>query len=216
VAVRWCRFCEAPVQQPRGRVKEFCNSAHRAAYREREHQKALALAVEAIDNLRDEFEAGLAKLAGAKELLQRFQKKKTTNEKKDLTENPTCGVLIRSGNSARPSTQPATGRDARGDRMTATTTKTTCPGCNGQGAATKETVAVLKCQSCGGVFTYQGIGITMEMAMLFVAVHLPMQANAGAEGQFYFDFIITRPSDNGRQRMHGWADRATRRVVQWG
>lgn len=83
---RPCRFCDQPVPQRGKRVKDYCNAAHRAAYREAEHQKALAVVVEAIDELADTFEAGLAKLAGAKQMVQKFQKqKKTPNEKKDLT-----------------------------------------------------------------------------------------------------------------------------------
>ena len=76
---RPCRFCEAPVEQPTGRhrnlVKDYCNASHRSAYREREHQKALAQAVEAIDNAEDAVDQAMAQLRGAKQVLKRFQKK---------------------------------------------------------------------------------------------------------------------------------------------
>jgi len=76
VATRACRFCQAPVPQlHHGQVREFCDNRHRAAYREQERQKALAMAIEAIDELADLFEAGLARLGGARTMLQRFQKK---------------------------------------------------------------------------------------------------------------------------------------------
>lgn len=83
VVTRPCKYCDQPVEQPatgpnRNRPKEFCDARHRAAYREREHQKALALTIEAID----EIEAGVAKLMGARAILERFQKKTTRTKKK--------------------------------------------------------------------------------------------------------------------------------------
>lgn len=93
---------------------------------------------------------------------------------------------------------------------------TTCPGCSGAGVLTDDP-QVLRCERCGGVFTNPRFqGIIMEQAIRFVAVHQPMLANAGTDGAFYFDLFIVRPSDGGQQRMHGWADKATKRVVQWG
>lgn len=90
-----------------------------------------------------------------------------------------------------------------------------CPGCSGLGLLSDDP-QVLKCQGCGGFFTDSRFPIVMEQAIPFVKVHLPMLANAGVDGSFMFDLDITRPSDGGRQRMHGWADRKTGRVVQWG
>lgn len=79
VVLRPCRFCDAPVEQPTGRhrklVKDFCSPKHRAAFREREHQKALALAVEAIDNAEGAVGQAMAQLQGARAALERFQKK---------------------------------------------------------------------------------------------------------------------------------------------
>lgn len=100
--------------------------------------------------------------------------------------------------------------------MNATVSSSTkCPGCSGQGQAT-DTRAVLRCEGCGGVFTQGAEAVIPERLIAFVKWHLPMLANAGPEGQFYFDFVVVAPSTNSKTRMHGWADRATRRVVQWG
>jgi hypothetical protein len=84
-ALRPCRFCDAPVPQLTGRVKEFCTQAHRAAYREREHQKAMERVIEVAGELRDTVEQKVAELMGAVAALDRFRKKKTTKGKKDLT-----------------------------------------------------------------------------------------------------------------------------------
>lgn len=89
-----------------------------------------------------------------------------------------------------------------------------CPACNGDGILTDDP-QVLKCRSCGGLFTDRQ-SITAEQAMKFVAIHLPMQLNAGGDGQFFFSFEL---GGNGRlsgARVHGWADAKTKRVVQWG
>lgn len=90
-----------------------------------------------------------------------------------------------------------------------------CPGCSGAGVLTDDP-QVLHCTRCGGIFTDPNFPIIGEQAIKFVAYHLPMLANAGVEGSFYFDLDIARPSDGGRTRLHGWADRRTKRVVQYG
>jgi len=96
---------------------------------------------------------------------------------------------------------------------TATQT-TTCPACSGASAPSAGHPFVLSCTSCGAVYTDRGVAIGVSVARQFVAVAEPMLANAGAAGQRFFDFVLV--TDAGRQRIHGWADRATRRVVQWG
>lgn len=86
-----------------------------------------------------------------------------------------------------------------------------CPGCSGTGIPT-DVPQVLRCQGCGGVFTREPI--VAQRAERFVAFGKPMLAKAGPAGSFYFDFDLdTRPTI---QRIHGWADQATKRVVQWG
>jgi len=88
-----------------------------------------------------------------------------------------------------------------------------CHGCNGRGRMTDDP-DVLRCDGCGGVFTYYPI--TIEQAMKFVGLQQPMAANAGSDGSFYFDFLI-RPKLLGTPiRSHGWADTKTKRVVQYG
>lgn len=90
-----------------------------------------------------------------------------------------------------------------------------CPGCDGQGVFTDDP-QVLRCANCRGVFT-SGV-ITQEQAIKFVRFQLPMLANAGADGAFFFDFMIGRDDDSvlPAQRVHGWADTKTKRVVQFG
>jgi hypothetical protein len=90
-----------------------------------------------------------------------------------------------------------------------------CPGCCGDGILTDDP-QVLKCRSCGGIFTAdRKQPISPEQAMKFVAIHLPMLANAGADGSFFFNLAISRECHE-TTHVHGWADRKTKRVVQWG
>ena len=92
--------------------------------------------------------------------------------------------------------------------------KSECPACCGQGILTDDP-QVLKCLRCGGIFTPAGERITTIQATQFVAFQLGMLANAGPDGQFYFDFVLQNAGMQ-PERVHGWADRKTRRVVQWG
>ena len=89
-----------------------------------------------------------------------------------------------------------------------------CPGCDGAGVPTDDP-QVLRCERCGGIFTKQNQPITIDQALKFVWMFAPMQANAGPEGQFMFDLDIMDRLGK-RRRMHGWADRNTKRVTQWG
>lgn len=76
VATRACRFCQAPVPQLHpGQVREFCDNRHRAAYRAQEQQRAIEAALAAWDEIADSLEQLGAKAAGARAMLQRFQKK---------------------------------------------------------------------------------------------------------------------------------------------
>jgi hypothetical protein len=93
----------------------------------------------------------------------------------------------------------------------------TCPGCDGDGVLSDDP-QVLRCTKCGGVFTANPAEpITQAQAMKFVALHLPLQANAvDADQVFYFDLDLVADVERGQTRLHGWADKATKRVVQWG
>ena len=89
-----------------------------------------------------------------------------------------------------------------------------CPGCSGIGVLTDDP-EVLKCSQCGGIFTNRPI--PEEAALAQVRFHLPMLAQVGMEGTFYFDLEITRQGDRrNARRIHGYADKRTKRVVQWG
>lgn len=91
---------------------------------------------------------------------------------------------------------------------------TPCPGCSGEGVLTDDP-QVLKCTMCGGIFTKRSEPITVEQALKFVAIHQPMKAEADLPGSFYFDLELSDGRMAGR-RVHGFADRNTKRVVQWG
>ncbi len=110
---------------------------------------------------------------------------------------------------------PARSRTVYVDQPTVTAVlPSTCPGCSGSGVLSDDP-QVLRCTGCGGVFTDTELPITAAQAIKFVAIHLPMVANAGPDGQFYFDLELSDGRMAGR-RVHGWADRKTKRVVQWG
>lgn len=91
-----------------------------------------------------------------------------------------------------------------------------CPGCSGSGVLTDDP-QVLKCTSCGGIFTDPKQPICRTAAWKFVGLGQPMLANAGPDGSFYFDLdIVDGPDATQGTRVHGWADVKTRRVVQFG
>jgi len=91
-----------------------------------------------------------------------------------------------------------------------------CPGCSGLGLLSDDP-DVLRCQGCGGVYTTDPI--TPEQAIKFVAIHLPMVSGAeprfGVIETFYFDLELSDGRLAGR-RIHGWADKRSKRVTQWG
>lgn len=93
---------------------------------------------------------------------------------------------------------------------------TECPGCSGQGKKNgiNGNPCVVKCDRCGGLFTIRTIG--WQECLEFVNLNAPMLANS--EAQQYFDFCYAGPSCGGGKpvRVHGWFDRITKRVVQWG
>jgi hypothetical protein len=91
-----------------------------------------------------------------------------------------------------------------------------CPGCSGPGVLSDDP-QVMRCEMCGGVFTTDQ-PISEQQVRQFVAFGQAMLQNAGPDGSFYFDFMVV-PSfrEPGlATRVHGWADKATKRVVQWG
>jgi hypothetical protein len=116
---------------------------------------------------------------------------------------------------ANPETARAMARQVLPADLLAPVEGPTCPGCSGEGLLTDDP-QVLKCTGCGGVFTDSRFPVTFEQAMKFVALGNPMLANAGPDGSFYFDLDVALVGGKGHTRRHGWADRATKRVVQWG
>lgn len=107
---------------------------------------------------------------------------------------------------------------ANSQQVVAAPRPSTCPACSGGGELTDDP-QVLKCISCGGIFTDAELPITFDQALKFVALHLAMLANAGADGAFFFDlevFDVILADGKTTNRLHGWADRKTKRVVQWG
>jgi hypothetical protein len=79
-----------------------------------------------------------------------------------------------------------------------------CPGCSGQ--TEYFDAGIRRCVTCDGL-----VGRTsMERAERYVTLDA-MQANAPVERMRYFDFTF----DN-KNRVHGWYDRETKKVVQYG
>ncbi len=89
-----------------------------------------------------------------------------------------------------------------------------CPGCSGVGVLSDDP-QVLRCASCGGMFT-SGEPISSMQAERVVRVFHDMLPNAYEDGQFYFDLDVYPNDHDSPVRMHGWADVKTKRVVQWG
>lgn len=94
-----------------------------------------------------------------------------------------------------------------------------CPGCSGVGVETNDP-SILRCGSCRGFFTPKGAVISQRQMTAVIDTSQVMLAEAGEAGQFYFDLVVNREQGYGCdpvvRRLHGWADVATRRVVQWG
>lgn len=91
-----------------------------------------------------------------------------------------------------------------------------CPGCSNTGVATDTNPCVYSCNSCGGLFTVRVIG--WQECLAFVDLNAAMQPNGQRQALQYFDFTYAGPSCGGGQpqRVHGWFDRTTRKVVQFG
>lgn len=84
-----------------------------------------------------------------------------------------------------------------------------CPGCSAKAGKETMVTGVLQCSGCKGLVgeCYRG------EALALVNLDSPMQANAAPENLRYFDFtFIGEP----KTRVHGWFDRLTQNVVQWG
>lgn len=72
-----CRYCEQPIEQKPGRpVKQFCDSRHRVAYRDRERNRAIERLERVIDEVRGELERLAALMKGATEAVARFKSAK--------------------------------------------------------------------------------------------------------------------------------------------
>lgn len=70
-----CLYCGAPIEPAkRGGTRRFCNSRHRVAYRTAQIQAAITQALAAVDETSGELERLAARLEGARQLLQRFQR----------------------------------------------------------------------------------------------------------------------------------------------
>jgi hypothetical protein len=128
--------------------------------------------------------------------------------------NETIASVMAATNAARQQ-NPSLFRDADSDGFdNRTIAPVDCPGCSGAGIRS-DYPGVFRCQQCGGFFTNPNEPITMDAALKVVALKAPMQANAGQAGTFYFDLDIITGA-NSHRRLHGWADAASKSVVQWG
>lgn len=83
-----------------------------------------------------------------------------------------------------------------------------CPGCSTTIGRETTVTGVYQCTGCFGLVgtCYRG------EAEALVGLHEPMLANAAPENLRYFDFTFM----GGEGRTHGFYDRNTRRVVQYG
>jgi transcription initiation factor TFIIIB Brf1 subunit/transcription initiation factor TFIIB len=95
-------------------------------------------------------------------------------------------------------------------KQSKTTTMGQCPGCSSTRGRETDVVGVYECAKCGGVVgqCYRGD------ASRFVAIHQPMQAECEDGDARYFDLMLL--GSQGIERVHGWMDRNTKRVVQFG
>ena len=91
----------------------------------------------------------------------------------------------------------------------------TCGGCNGQNGQVVQQgggADLHSCDGCGGL-----IGrATVYVLDNFIGFRKPMQANAEPENLRYFDVDVVYSKPTTPNRVHGWFDATTRRVVQWG
>ena len=84
----------------------------------------------------------------------------------------------------------------------------TCSACSG--TLVPMSVSVMTCEICAGVHAtlYRGdVGSLVNLDQ--------MQVNADSQNMRYFDFKILN-GDGSVNRVHGWFDRTTKNVVQFG
>lgn len=82
-----------------------------------------------------------------------------------------------------------------------------CPACSGQGVPEGTYPGLYTCSQCGGIF---GELPSWDAASKYIDIQDTLGVESSPEDLRYFDFFI-----NG-ERTHGWYDRKTKRVVQWG
>ena len=88
----------------------------------------------------------------------------------------------------------------------------TCPACSHPESTPHASLAnVQTCNACGGIFGTLHVFETREV----VDINAPMLANAEPEDMQYFDLMQIGSSTEDR-RIHGWMQKSTHAVVQWG
>lgn len=87
-----------------------------------------------------------------------------------------------------------------------------CPACSGPGAQTDD-ARVRRCTECGGVFTVETID--RASAWRLVKFSSMLWYEVPSDQLFSFDLSIEIPG-RGVERVHGVADRKSKRVVQYG
>ena len=83
-----------------------------------------------------------------------------------------------------------------------------CSACNGTLQEVRDNV--MSCKTCAGV---QGMVYRGDVGS-FVNLN-QMQANADSQNMRYFDFTVLN-GDGSVNRVHGWFDRTTKNVGQFG
>ena len=86
-----------------------------------------------------------------------------------------------------------------------------CPACSHTESTPHENLAdVVTCDRCGGIYGTCYVCDTRKV----VDVNAPMVANAEPEDMQYFDLV--QLGSQGTRRIHGWIQKSTHAVVQWG
>lgn len=90
-----------------------------------------------------------------------------------------------------------------------------CPGCSGTGPRVSNAFpSVRVCDKCHGLFTAGPV--PRWVALKFVALDHPMVANSDNPQYFDFDILGDGVKLQAAARVHGWFDRVSKRVTQWG
>lgn len=88
-----CLFCNAVIEpNKRGHIRLFCDARHRTAYRDQQIQAAITEAMAAVQEAEGEMARLSARLNGAHQLLERYQRKKPRERHQTTTKDLTVAA----------------------------------------------------------------------------------------------------------------------------